>query len=301
MISLGSRIVRLAIRALTYRIRAEHKSVSRSVKFKSGRYVPPKSVNLRAEYFNGVRTEIFTPKNADDFAVIFFHGGGHTVGMNKMYRKAALQYAKSCRCTVFCIDYKPDSELRFPSLHTECYSAYRGISEAIGMPFAVTGDSFGANLMLYSLIKSREEGGKMPQAIVCISPYADMSASGQSYKTNCRNDPIYSLPSWQSFEKNEKYIRRISPYCKGTPLKNRYLSPVYSNLNGLSDMLIIYGSYETSASDGEMLYANALANGVNVQLSAYEGMWHDFLYLTPFLKESRRAWRQISEFISAHF
>lgn len=66
-------------------------------------------------------------------------------------------------------------------------------------------------------------------------------------------------------------------------------------------MLIIYGSYETSASDGEMLQKNAVGNGVNVRLVAYEGMWHDFVYMTPFLKESRRAWRQISEFISAHF
>ena len=301
MISLGARIVRLIIRMLTYRRRKEHKSLSRTVKFKSGRYVPPKSVSCRTEYFNGIRTEIFTPKDAEKFAVIFFHGGGHTVGMNDMYRKVAQRYAKLCRCTVLCIDYKPGTELKFPSVHNECFSAYLGMTKELKMPFAVAGDSFGANLMLYCTIKAREEGANMPQAIVCISPYADMSASGQSYKTNCRNDPIYSLTRWQSFEENEKYIRRISPYCNGTPLKDSYLSPVYAKLNGLSDMLIIYGSYETSASDGEILQKNAVGNGVNVRLVAYEGMWHDFVYMTPFLKESRRAWRQISEFISAHF
>ena len=46
-----------------------------------------------------------------------------------------------------------------------------------------------------------------------------------------------------------------------------------------------------------MLAARLRAAGRTAYERPYEGLWHDFLYLTPFLPESRRAWREIASFL----
>lgn len=62
-------------------------------------------------------------------------------------------------------------------------------------------------------------------------------------------------------------------------------------------MLIQCGEAETSESDNDILYEKALKSGVNVKITKYYGMRHDFRYLAPFLKERKQAWREIGDFI----
>ena len=124
-----------------------------------------------------------------------------------------------------------------------------------------------------------------------------MAATGDSYKKNCYRDPLYSLPKNQSFDDNEQFIRRKTPYCGNTSPYDKLLSPVYAEYNGFPDMLIQCGEYETSASDSQMLYLKAKSAGNNATFIEYSGMWHDFQYLTPFLKESKAAWKEIGQFI----
>jgi len=300
VISFAARAVRLILRLYTYPYRKHHKSLSRSIKLKNKKYVPPKGYGYSIISAGGVRVEMLSPPHPSG-AVIHFHGGGHTAGMNSMYRAMAEKYSKLCGATVFSIDYKTGSNLVYPSVHDEAFKAYEYISRTLSdSPFAVAGDSFGANIMLSACLKAREKGLPLPRAIVCISPFADMSASGDSYRINCHNDPLYALPRNQSFEEHEKYIRRVSPYCGNTPPKDKFLSPALADLNSFPDMLIICGALETSASDAYMIYNNACAVKVNARLGVYEGMWHDFMYLFPRLKESKKAWNDIAQFIRHH-
>ena len=63
-------------------------------------------------------------------------------------------------------------------------------------------------------------------------------------------------------------------------------------------MLIMCGDIEMCESDSDMIYGKALAAGVKATQRKYRGMFHDFLYFAPRLRESREAWRHIAEFIS---
>ena len=298
MISFKARLIRAFLRLYTYPYRKNHKSLSRSVSFKNKAYNPPEGFTFDVISAGGVRTEVLYPKNPA-FALIHFHGGGHTAGMNDMYRKVAERYAILCNAAVCSIDYDTGKDLVYPSLHDQTFSAYSCLARNLKMPFAAAGDSFGADLMLSALIRAREEKQPLPRAILCVSPFADMAASGDSYKANCHKDPLYGLPLSQSFEKHEQHVRRISPYFGSTPLRDKFLSPAYAELHSFSDMLIICGSLETSASDGAMIYKNAVGAGVKAKLHSYDGMWHDFLYLFPDLKESKEAWGEICRFFKS--
>lgn len=299
MISVGAGAVKLVLRIATYPLRKNHKSLSRTVKMKNSPFKPPKGYDFKQTVFGSVKTEIVSLKNHSDGRIIFhIHGGGAAMGMNAMYRKAALRYART-GYPVYSVDYSAGAEKVHPSLLEECLAAYEGMTEngLAAEKIIAVGDSMGANLLLAMCLKLRDEGKKLPCALIVLSPFADLTASGDSYRKNCYSDPLYSLPVNQSFEENEKYIRRKTPYCGTWDPKDPYLSPAFGDYSGFPPMLIQCGDCETSESDSDMIYERAKAADVKAKLTKYEGMFHDFQYLTPFLKESRKAWSEIYTFI----
>lgn len=197
MISLGARLVRAALRLYTYPYRKRHASLSRSVKFRSRPYRPPAGFSWERTEADGVCVEILTPPDCrKGGAVLHFHGGGHTVGMNGMYRKVAERLARGTRRPVYSVDYRTGEALTHPALLDECFRAVLSLREKGPMPakWAAVGDSMGANLMLAVCLRLRDEGMELPAALVCVSPFVDLAAAGDSYRKNAHADPLYGLP-----------------------------------------------------------------------------------------------------------
>lgn len=299
--SFGAKLTGALLRLYTYPYRKRHQSLSRSVTLRQKKYVPPKNFRYEITSVCGTKIEVLSPSQPDSrFAIVQFHGGGHTQAMNGIYRKAAERLCKLSACSVYSIDYKTGAALVYPSVHDEFFSAFVGLinGRLRNRRIIAVGDSFGANLMLSACLRLRDLRMLLPCALISVSCYIDLAASGDSYKKNCYRDPLYALPKRQKFEENEKDIRRITPYCGGTSYYDALLSPAYAEYRGFPEMLVQCGECETSESDSDMLYEKAVAEGVKVKLTKYRGMWHDFQYLTPFLKESKTAWKEIGEFIS---
>lgn len=139
----------------------------------------------------------------------------------------------------------------------------------------------------------------MPGAVVTISPFIDMAASGSSYQENGYKDPLYAMPKGYPFEQYEKKLRRISPYCGSTPLTHPDLFPAYADFAGFPKTLIQCGCLETSLSDSQMLYQGLSGKGCFAKLHIFDEMWHDFMDMVRWLKESRTAWNERIRFISS--
>ena len=188
-------------------------------------------------------------------------------------------------------------------MHDACYAAYAALCKSVlsNGDFVAVGDSFGANLLLSACLRAREDELPLPSALICLCAYIDMAASGDSYRKNCYKDPLYAMPKRYDFKAHEKQMLRISPYCGNTPLTDPYLSPAYADFRASPQTLIQCGGAETSLSDSQMLYDGLIASGCVAKLHVFDGMWHDFMYMFPRLKESRLAWREIYEFIATTF
>lgn len=302
MSSITAKIVKNLIKIGTFRYRKHHLSLSRNIKFEDKPFKVGQKFEFTQFDLNGTNVELIKQKNCDDKnAIIQFHGGGHTQNMNNIYRKFAKKLCKLTSFPVYSIDYKTGNELVYPSVHDECFTAYYNLTNGVlkNKKIITIGDSFGANTMLSTLLRIRDNNGKMPIGIICVSCYIDLAASGSSYKKNCYRDPSYALPKNQKFEENEKFVRRITPYCGNTSLYDCYLSPAYADYTGFPKTLIQCGDLETAESDNDMLFEKARSNGVDITLTKYEGMWHDFQYFTPFLKECKLAIKEIEYFIKS--
>lgn len=205
MISIGARAVKAVLRIATYRYRKNHMSLSRNVKIKDMPYTPPIDFDYKTEIFGGVKTEILSVKNCcKEKIILHIHGGGAALGMNLMYRKMAQRYAET-GYAVYSIDYNACKEKVHPLLLNECISAFEGMINSGIEPqrIIVVGDSMGANLALALCLKLRDRGEKLPAAIVAVSPFIDLTASGDSYRKNCYTDPLYSLPKIRALRKTK--------------------------------------------------------------------------------------------------
>ena len=301
MTSFPGRLVKAAIRLYTFKFRRKQASVSRNIKIKNRKYNCPERFIYKVGTFRGVKVESLCPKRYNgDKIILQFHGGGAVMDMSSLfYRKVAEKYADLTGLAVYSIDYEAGRDKVHPSLLYDCFNAYKGLLESGIKPenIAAVGDSMGANLMLATCLKARDEGLPLPCALVSICGFLDNTASGQSYFVNAHKDPMYGLPFYMSKETYSVRLRRIPPYAGNTDLKDPYLSPAFGNFKDFPPVLIVCGAIEVDESDSAMLFKAASRDGVKVKYNKYPGMFHDFLYIAPFIKESKAAWKDIINFI----
>ena len=128
----------------------------------------------------------------------------------------------------------------------------------------------------------------MPCGIIAMSPWTDLTVSGESYTTNFEKDPLFGNTKESMIYVNEY----AGEYDKTEP----YISPLFGSFEGFPPMLIQVGGIEMLLSDSTSVAAKAKSQGVRVRLSIYEGMFHIFQMAYLRMPESKRAWAEIGKF-----
>jgi acetyl esterase/lipase len=157
---------------------------------------------------------------------------------------------------------------------------------------AVAGDSSGGGLALALLIAVRDHGMPLPAAAVCLSPWTDLTVSGESYRTNARAD-IFLTRSY--------LLKSAQLYLKGADPCEPLASPLFADIHELPPLLIQVGSDEVLLSDATRLAERAKAAGVAVTLEVWPGMQHEWQFSASFVPEGRRAITRIGAYIGQAF
>src|SRR5262249_58886726 len=91
------------------------------------------------------------------------------------------------------VDYGLAPEHPYPAAVEDGLAAYAGLLESGASPHRVlvAGDSAGGGLALAALLAAREQGLPQPAAIAVFSPWADISRSGPSMRSNDGADPLF--------------------------------------------------------------------------------------------------------------
>jgi len=80
-------------------------------------------------------------------------------------------------------------------------------------------------------------------------------------------------------------------------LRNPLVSPIYADFHGFPPLFIQVGSDEILLDDACALVERAKADGVNVALKIWDGMWHVWHALGGLIPESKKAFEEIGTFI----
>lgn len=225
--------------------------------------------------------------------VLQLHGGGYIGPMKNIYRRFAVRYSKiSFGGDVLSIDYRVAPEHPYPAALEDAVSAYRWLIEEKNYRpsnIVIAGDSAGGGLTLALCMYLRDHGLPLPAGIITMSPWADLTAGGESYTTNYEIDPLFG-------NSKDNMLYDSSYIGEGDPT-DPYMSPVYGDLHGFPPMLIQVGSFEVLLSDSCTMASLAKKAGVKHRMSVYEGMFHVFQMGLDLIPESREAWDEVAEFL----
>lgn len=246
---------------------------------------------IEMEHFTMELLELHENPRTDKI-ILQLHGGGYVGAMRNAYRMFAGLYNEVSRgMSVLTIDYRVAPEHPYPAALMDAYAAYLWLIEQgwFSEQIILVGDSAGGGLAMALCHYLKDQGRQLPCGIVAMSPWTDLTASGESYDTNYERDPLFGKTR-DSLLYNKDYVGENDPM-------NAYISPKFGDFREFPPMLIQVGSYEMLLSDSVDVAAKAREQGVKVRLSIYDGMFHIFQMAAKMLPESKRAWVEIGKFI----
>jgi acetyl esterase/lipase len=226
--------------------------------------------------------------------LIYVHGGGYTMFSANSTVASAAEMAASARLPVYSVDYTVAPRGTWRTAPDQVIAVYRALLAQGHPPHAIGmfGDSAGGGLVAGAVLKLRDEGVPMPGALVLLSPWSDITATGDSYTTLAAADPMLSQAELKT---------SADVYAPPADQKNPIVSPVYGNYApGFPPTLIQGGTREIFLSNFVRQYRAIVDAGGYAQLDLYEAMPHVFqtvLYGTP---ESVAAFRVIGRFWRDH-
>jgi phosphinothricin tripeptide acetyl hydrolase len=264
---------------------------------KAFRAFPSKSkVKVEPVSAGGVPAEwISAPDASADKAVLYLHGGGYGAGGSDTHRELAARISEASGARTLLIDYRLAPENPFPAAIDDAVAAYRFILASGVAPskVAIGGDSAGGGLTLALLLALRDAKIPLPAAGVCISPWADLEAIGETMATKAEVDPVVG----------REFIVLLGNMYVGEKGNKRapLAAPIYGDMRGLPPLLIQVGSAETLLSDATRVAERAGLADVEATLQIWPDMPHVWHWFAPILPEGDQAIKHIGEFVRRRF
>lgn len=219
--------------------------------------------------------------------ILYLHGGGFTCGDLEYSTGVGSLLATQTGTRVFCVAYRLAPENPYPAALDDVLEAYRYLLDKgyNASHISLCGESAGGGLCYSLCMMLRNLGLPMPCGIIAISPWTDLTASGDSYTENRDNDPSMT--------------RELLDFFADSYTKDRedpMVSPLFGDLTGMPPSLLFVGGDEIMRSDTEEMHKRLLTFGCKSHLNVAPKRWH--AYILYGLKEDQKDLFQINRFLN---
>jgi len=222
-------------------------------------------------------------------ALVYYHGGGWTIGDLDTHDVLCRQLALQAGCVVVAVDYRLGPERRFPAAVDDCVAATRWVHEqakALGIDgtrMAIGGDSAGGNLAAVTALALRDgqAAGPQPRLQLLIYPATDMRAVAPSHRTNGQG---YMLTADSIDYYRGHYIADELQWqdWRASPL-------LHPDLSRLPPALVLTAGFDPLRDEGRQ-YADRLSqSGVPTQYVCFERQIHGFITMGRLIDEANTA------------
>lgn len=254
----------------------------------------PKDCTVEPIQIEGMYAEWITnSQTLDDKVILYLHGGAYEYCSADTHRSLAARIMDESSIRVLLPEYRLAPEHPFPAAIEDTVRIYRWLLNQGYAPSHIifAGDSSGGGLSVATTLLLRDQNEPLPAAVICLSPWVDLTSCGVSYQKNCDMDPYLRVAGVKE---------AALLYAGGEPLDHRLISPVFDEFSGFPPLFIQVGSCEILLSDAEMLAQQARHAGVHVSFKIWDGMWHVW-QISRKLPEAKMAIKEIGEFIKKTF
>ena len=252
-------------------------------------------VEQRPTSLGGVSGVEVTIRGVDAAGVIlYFHGGVYVIGSAVSTVPLVSDLARRARVKAVTLDYRLAPEHPYPAAADDAVAAYEGLLDQGIDPgqIALAGESAGGGLAIATLLALRDAGRPLPCSAYVMSPYVDLTLSGDTLPEKQAVDPILSP---------EGLRLRVPDYVAGAMAEDPRISPIFGDLAGLPPLLIQVRSHEILLSDALRLAVRAARDDVAVTLEVTPGVPHVFQGFAAMLDEGDAALARASAFLDEHF
>lgn len=231
---------------------------------------------------------VAAPDVRQDRGLLYFHGGGYVLGSLDTHTELMGRLSRACRAPVLGIDYRLAPEHPYPAAVDDAVSSYDRLRTWGIAPerIVMAGDSAGGGLTLACLLALKAQGKPQPAGAVLLSPWTDLTASGESVRTRAQADPMID---------GDVLVPMADLYRGDVDASTPGVSPLFGDLEGLAPMLIQVGDLEVLLDDSTRLAERASTAGVDVSIDVFDGAFHVFQH-NPALPESAQALDAIAGF-----
>ena len=231
---------------------------------------------------------LYAPSARRDLPVLlFFHGGGFTVGSIQTHDILCRELASRSGCAVLSVDYRLAPEHRFPAAFEDAWDALQWLlvqGAALGLDIsrvAVGGDSAGGTLAASLSHLARDAGIHLALQLL-IYPGTSGGADASRFPSHAHYGQGHILET-----------EHIHYFFDSTLLSRGEGHWLFSPLNAphfeaLAPCWLALAECDPLFDEG-LHYADALrVSGVTVELEIYRGVTHEFIKMGRVLPEARQ-------------
>jgi acetyl esterase/lipase len=247
---------------------------------------------LPAEWVRGPRALAAPVDDPAQPVVLYLHGGGYVFGSPRTHRNLVSRISHVSGLPALALDYRLPPVATLPAPVEDAMAAYRALLDEgrEAERIVVAGDSAGGNLALALALHAVEAGLPSPAALVLLSPWTDLTLSGDSFVANGLLDPF--LP--------QIALRRAARVAlNGADPADWRASPLFAPadlLRQLPPTLIQVGSTEVLLDDAKRTAQRIADADVATDLHVFERQPH-VVPLWNGTPEARTALREIGSFV----
>jgi len=250
-----------------------------------------RKVSIEETKINGLHAEWYRPEEVrPGKLLLYIHGGAFVLGSCVSHRGLVTKIARAAGVEAVLPEYRLAPEHPYPVGLQDCIGVYRALLEKGHKPedIIVGGDSAGGGLSVSMMLELRHAGVPLPAALLLLSPFLDLTASGESATTRADQDPWFNV---------ENMSVVANHYCSGEDLKDPLLSPIFANVSGLPPTMIQVGDHEILLSDSTRMADKLREAGVEVDIEVFPEMWHVFQLFAGKMPEGTAAIKKIGSYI----
>jgi acetyl esterase len=253
---------------------------------------PPEVASIIDAVADGVPVRVVRPSEDPGLpVVVYFHGGGWTIGRAAEFDYVARQVAVAAGALVVSVDYRLAPEHPFPAPLDDCWRALRWTAKHAGefggdpSRLAVLGDSAGGNLAAVCALQARDAGGPELALQVLVYPVTDCDFTTDSYG---ENGVGYLLEEARMRWFLDCYTR------SGADPTDWRISPLRArDVRGVAPALVLTAEYDPLRDEGEAYARRLIEAGVQTTKHRYDGMIHLFFGMSGMFDANRDAMERV--------
>ncbi len=220
-------------------------------------------------------------------ALVYYHGGGWTIGDMDTHDTLCRELANGAGCAVISVDYRLGPEHRFPAAVDDCIAATDWIhahAHELGVDparIAVGGDSAGGNLAAVVAIAAREAGNPPIAFQLLIYPATDQRRTAPSHASNGAG---YLLTRESLTYYHDHYLGGDAHDLdwRASPL-------LHQDLSRLPPAFVLTAGYDPLRDEG-LHYAQRLSEaGTRATHLCFERQIHGFILMGKVIDEANAA------------